>query len=167
MKIADLLLSHWSITLRQYSQAFSIRASCALRRKLTALSDGDSGLLCNRYKWERQVLPDGEGHAWKKCRIWESYSWETLLLEGNICNFEGKFINRWIFWSYFFHNFLKICKKYTYLMQFWPYSREVSHFFQPWWGLIYFTGCLFAFYYSMCHQWLWFVWTSTVDCMPL
>ena len=28
-------------------------------------------------------------HAWTKCGIWESDSRQILLLEGNLCNFEG------------------------------------------------------------------------------
>lgn len=31
-------------------------------------------------------------HAWKKCAIWGSYSREMLILEGNLCHFERKFI---------------------------------------------------------------------------
>ena len=38
------------------------------------------------------ILQLGDDHAWKKCGIWESHSQEILLLEGKLCNFEGKFI---------------------------------------------------------------------------
>ena len=39
-------------------------------------------------------------HAWTKCGIWESYSREILLLEGNICNFEGFIFIEFIFDAY-------------------------------------------------------------------
>ena len=34
----------------------------------------------------------GNSHAWKKLGIWESHFLEILSLEGNLCNFEVKFI---------------------------------------------------------------------------
>ena len=57
-------------------------------------------------------------HAWKKCGIWESYSREMLLLEGNLCNFEGKFIILMDISVFFLQKILKICKKITFFTQF-------------------------------------------------
>ena len=41
------------------------------------------------YLWAKAyITDDGLEHL----GIWESHSWEILILEGNLCNFEGKFI---------------------------------------------------------------------------
>ena len=78
----------------------------------------------------RWQLPAYQGvllYAWTKCGIWESHFREILLLEGNLCNFEEKFIILMDILVFFFQKILKI----------WPYSRDISHFFQPWMSYCY------------------------------
>ena len=43
-------------------------------------------------------------------KIWESYSREILLFDGNLCSFEGNLSFRWIFRSFPSRNFYKFVK---------------------------------------------------------
>ena len=67
----------------------------------------DDGVCTWIYGKERRL--DGE----KKCGIWETHSWEMSVF------FFQKCVNNWHFWWKF---------------EFWPYSREILHFFQLWKG---------------------------------
>ena len=67
-------------------------------------------------------------HAWKQLGIWESYSREMLLLQGNLCNFEGKFIILMDISVFFLQTFLKIYKIFKFLTKIWIL---ILHFFQP------------------------------------
>ena len=47
--------------------------------------------LLNVYLLKKLKIVNRPTQAWKKCGIWESHSREVVLLEGNICNFEGEY----------------------------------------------------------------------------
>ena len=54
------------------------------------------------------------------------HSLEIVLLEGNLCNFDGKFIIKMDIFVFFLRKFQKICKKFKFWTNFfWPYSREI------------------------------------------
>ena len=47
---------------------------------------------------------------------------------------------RWIFWSFSSKYFWKFVNNSHFWRNFWPYSRDVSHFFQPWFKQTSFWG---------------------------
>ena len=72
-------------------------------------------------------------HAWTNCGIWESNSREILLLEGNLNNFEGKFIIKMDICVFFWPKKIWKCVNNSHFWhKLWPYSRVILHLFQPW-----------------------------------
>ena len=83
---------------------------------LICLTDNNPFFICN---FSTNIVHGAQlsfHHALNKCWIWESYSWDwkVLLLEGNLCNSEVKFIIQMDILVFFLHKFLPICKTITF-----------------------------------------------------
>ena len=85
------MTTHLQLTLIMASDflvEYSYTCICVMLYTPTASHPQDHTLWCHPHLLQRP----GWEHAWTKCGIWESHSREILLLEGNICNLEGKYI---------------------------------------------------------------------------